>query len=432
MSGEPIIRNMHWVPGFRLRQLWASPKAAGLRRTFGVLAFYVVHGTQRLLPAKRSFRIDTVFAERIGHLVSECDELLGQLDSRARVPNTIDLVIMPRTACNEFLREKYVRLLASRPGVRVIDPRSNALGVLLTYAGRESRRRYFAGKLSLRYYSGPLDHGGLIESLERKEGRQHLELTSEELESGWGLMSQAGFERSRPIACIHVRDRAYLKDAAHHDYRDPPLDVYERLARDLIDEGYSVIRTGSVASSKMDVRSPHFLDYPFWSNKSDFLDIFVYAVCELAIAGGVSGIDCLPIALRRPLLMADLRPLHVPRCDGQINVFTFSRMRRTADGKLLNLRETIENRAWATEDFTQSGIEFVPNTYAEVSGALNDLISLTTRRSEFDSEHMKRQKHFWSEYVRCTYGPDAHVSQLQSGYATISPSFLAMNSDLQS
>jgi len=232
------------------------------------------------------------------------------------------------------------------------------------------------------------------------------------MDEGWALLEDLGLQRSRPLICIHVRDNAYLPGLAYHDYRDPPLRGYEDLVRYLLSEGFNVVRTGSVANQPMAIDNSAFLDYPFSDIKSDFMDLFMYAACELAVAGSISGIDFIPVAFRKPVAICDLRPLFLPTHAADKSLAIFSLMRWTDTGSILSLAEMSRNIRFLSEEYTELGIEFVPNTSEEIMGAVKELISRVMENTEADNISLPRQEEALRMYLSRFSFPGAQVTQM--------------------
>ncbi len=321
-----------------------------------------------------TIRIDTVFAQRIGHLVSECEQVLVDATDSHSTRRQIDLVIFPPG--NTYLVNYYATRFRERPNTRVIIPRDVRFSPL-AYAGAEMRRRYFAGERSRSSYCGPLTNGGQFLLRQSLPERSILSIPVAEVSAARRVLERIGLLTDRPIICLHIRDSAYL-DSRHHDYRDPPLDAYVLLVEHLISVGYAVVRTGSVARTQLPLSNPAFLDYAFSDVRSDTMDVMLYAACELAIAGSLSGPSALAVAMRKPLVICDLRPVFQLTYSPDKCRFIFSTMRWKHDGTQLTLKEMLHLNTFDTAGFEAAGAEFIPNTANELIAVTSELLTAST------------------------------------------------------
>jgi len=263
-----------------------------------------------------------------------------------------------------------------------------------------------------RWFCGPASNGGLYYSHAELSIEPILMLTPSQMDAGWAILEGLGLSKTRPLACIHVRDGAYLPKLAYHDYRDPPLETYEQLARNLLKQGFSVVRTGSVAKQRMCIESPDFLDYPFSSSRSEFMDVFLYAACQLTVAGSGSGIDYMAASMRKPIVWCDLRPLSPPTYPDHLSLFIFSGLRWTESGVSLTLDEILKYQFSMTEQFRESGLEFIPNTAIEVIEAVDELWLRINGLWDSSSDNELLHERFWRvfvERVEPLVAPDAHL-----------------------
>jgi len=106
------------------------------------------------------------------------------------------------------------------------------------------------------------------------------------------------------------------------------------------------------------------------------MDVFLYSVCDFAVAGSVSGIDFLAALMRKPLVVCDLRPLIPGSYTRDLSKFIFSRMRWRKSGVDLTLRESLNNMHSMTSDFDAAGIEILPNSAQELIEVTQELICM--------------------------------------------------------
>lgn len=373
-------------------------------RYYKLLSFWGMRALQVALSPIVLIRIDTMRAGRIGHLISETEQVLGQLALNSHPVHRCikNYIIIPEFVCNDFLVKKYVELLRRMPRTTVLNSKLGGRFSPLAVAGAETRRRVFAGAESDRWYCGPHTNGGLSLSNELMPLKPFLTLPAESTVEGWRILETTGLLLKRPLVCLHIRDGAYLREShpkgldwSYHDYRDPQIDAYEELARYLLNEGYSVVRTGNVADKRMPIEDPSFLDYPFSNIKSDWMDVFLYSVCDFAVAGGLSGIDQLAMLMRKPVVVCDLSQLYLPTYRQDLSILIFSRLRWRDSGVDLTLRESLNNVYFTSDEFHASGIEILQNSAQELIEATQELISLNAGALESSGVQSPREESFW-------------------------------------
>lgn len=129
-------------------------------------------------------------------------------------------------------------------------------------------------------------------------------------------MAQFGWKEGDPFICLLVRDSAYMKqtfsddDYSYHDYRNSDVQTYIKAIDYLTSNGVFVLRMGRGMNSRVEYTHDKFIDYAFDLNKSDFLDVWLFANCSLCITTG-SGPDMISDVFRRPLLVVNYLPLQL-------------------------------------------------------------------------------------------------------------------------
>ena len=209
--------------------LWGGGVIAGVIFLPFVLIAWVLTPIQPI-------RFGYFLVHRIGHFVFDVEYYLSFRECNKREGNrsTLDLFFLVGAPCNSFLIDLVKRELPISPLVRI---------------------PYFSHKL-IPWSSGNLivpewkitgsrDHTGSISNT-----NPHLSLSDEENYTGVKLLSQFNWKPGEPIACLIVRDSAYLnsirsgKDWNYHNYRDTEIANYHSVALTLASNGYWVFRMG--------------------------------------------------------------------------------------------------------------------------------------------------------------------------------------------
>jgi len=113
------------------------------------------------------------------------------------------------------------------------------------------------------------------------------------------------------------RDPKYrnnLKNLPYHEYsyRDTDINVFEHAVEYLSSLNYKVIRMGRDMDKKLNIKNPNFFDYAFSEKKSDFLDIFLFEVCNFVISTG-TGLDNVSSLFRKKILHVNYADLIMMR-----------------------------------------------------------------------------------------------------------------------
>ena len=97
-------------------------------------------------------------------------------------------------------------------------------------------------------------------------------------------LEKFGFKVHEKFICLLVRDNAYLKkyfkdeNWDYHTYRNSDIQNYKLGIEWLISKGFWVIRMGKLNSQKLTINSKKFIDFPFVKEKSDLIDIWLFAI----------------------------------------------------------------------------------------------------------------------------------------------------------
>ena len=223
----------------------------------------------------------------------------------------------------------------------------------------------------------------------RLEQTQGMPFFPEEDVRAKNWLRQQGWQEGDPFVCLLVRDSSYMDSTipntdppqgegiqydpkkgygwTHLNYRDTNIATYVSAAEWLADQGVWVLRMGKVMARPIPCNHPRIIDYAFQSDKSDFLDIWLFAHCDLCISTG-TGPDVVSDIYRRPILFLNYTPL--------INLFSWSNamhLSKTlvwhASGIPLNLREELINHS---DYYNSIGIKLIALTSEEILEAVQE------------------------------------------------------------
>lgn len=221
----------------------------------------------RLISIYRPVRISKIRADRLGHFIAHpilCRE-------RNLRTNGIGLYWIEGEVCNEFWLSFLNRHLIICCFIKWIDLWNRCIP-----GGRhiEDYPTNYIWDLDLRQLNldAPI-----------------MPFNSDDDTLGRKWLSDRGFTQSQHLVCLHVRDSSFLNstqpnvDWSYHDYRDSVIENFEKGVRWLLDQNVFVIRTGSIAERPLNIQHKHFIDLPFSEYRTDFVDIWLWTVCDMGI-----------------------------------------------------------------------------------------------------------------------------------------------------
>lgn len=165
-----------------------------------------------------------------------------------------------------------------------------------------------------------------------------------------------GWEDGQKIVCVMVRDSEFLRSeipSDNHDYRDSDVQTFVPAMEWLANEGALVLRMGKIMAQPLDSSHPKVVDYAFHSERSDFLDVWLFANCDLCVTTG-SGPDLISVAYGKPLICINYLPLTLAITWGDV-VTAGKRLYRNS-GKRLSLAEHLDADFTNTKDYREAGI----------------------------------------------------------------------------
>jgi len=313
--------------GFILNALWAVP-----------IVLFI-----RLCRPVWLIRVGSFWTERIGHFVADVAQRRAQtiLQDESR---GVDLYWLPSSekCANRYWATVTQRWFKVSPIVRYISFWNRAVPLGDAHCITPSE-------------TGSRDLGGF---LERARLRLPTVPSEERLVIEW--MEHFGWRTGDPFVCLLVRDSTYLTSHLpdynwdYHSYRDSDIQSYVKAVDYLTSQNVFVFRMGRKMAFPMNFSHPKFVDYAFRVDKSDFLDVWLFANCSLCISTGsgpdmVSNVFCRPILSLNFLPLQDLwswsNALHYPKI-----------LRWKRCGELLSLSEYLTNSYHRTSEYKDAGI----------------------------------------------------------------------------
>ena len=240
-------------------------------------------------------------SDRIGHYAMNTELLLCYLKSiqTQQKRTAVIFYLSEAPICNSQLHLMWKRIIFIFPFAALADYIDRAMTFMLG--------KYYKNEEILE-----LAYSDRHESL--KKYPPNLSFTQDEKIQGENLLQKLGVSKQSKWVCILARDSEYLDQHlpgmnwAYHKFRDCNIDNFKKTALFLANNGYYVIRMGKSVKKPFFVNHPNVIDYANHSLQSDFLDIYLSALCEFFISTA-AGLDTVPKIFRRPVLLVNIAPI---------------------------------------------------------------------------------------------------------------------------
>lgn len=133
-----------------------------------------------------------------------------------------------------------------------------------------------------------------------------------DLEVAKSFLRDNGWTDGQKIVVLCIRDNLYqLKrdpQSKVQNFRNSTVKDFLPAVKFLCSEGFFVIRMGKIAAEKFPLKCPSFLDYAFAQQKTDLLDITLFAHANFVISTG-TGLDQIGEIFRKPVLRVNYLPV---------------------------------------------------------------------------------------------------------------------------
>ena len=338
-----MIKLFRQLPRYFLHGLWALP-----------VVFLI-----RVLRPIKFIRVGVIQSSRVGHFAAD----VGQRKARDQIrvdEDSVDWYYLQDQgrSSNTFWRKVVHRWFNVNQLVRYVYIWNQVIPF-----GKAHQIKLHNNKSR--------DLGGYLE-----KAQLALPTSSDEEQLVITWMQQFGWEVGDPFVCLMVRDSKYLCSEfpdqrwTYHSYRDSDIQTYIEAVDYLISEDVFVFRMGKQMASPMNFNNPKFIDYAFRKDKSDFLDVWLFANCDLCITTGC-GPDMFSDVFRRPILALNFLPLQ--------NLWSWSNalhypktLRWQKSQRLLSSTEYLTHAYYASEEYCRAGIDIQDLTEAQISEAVRE------------------------------------------------------------
>ena len=353
-------------------------------------------------------RLAAFDTQRIGEWIQRMDLSLSlaRLDDTRASRRRLHIFVLCGVQRNEQLDLMYKRHIKLLKNVVLLDVRTSRWAKILRKPALTVSLHAMQGTGLRAVYSGDarvtLDSCGLYPN-----GRPFLAFSSDEEERGSQFLDLLGISQESKIACVHIRDEAYLtkvlsaRDWSYHNYRNPPVDSYVATVQLLIDNGWTVVRMGREVERQFPLQHASFIDYAVSPHRSDFLDVFLYAKSQLAIAGSISGIDQLAHAFQIPHVATNFIPFEDPRWATANAIALPALYRSKASEGPLPLSVMLGHRYGTAAEYVDAGITIIHNDSQDILQAVSEMMSRLDGTWIDTHQDLEDQERFWEWALQC-------------------------------
>ena len=266
--------------------------------------------------------------------------------------------------------------------------------------------------------NGSLHEHHLPVTWEDKEGiftkdDTNIPFLEEETKIAKDWLSKQGWTEGEPFVCLLVRDSAFLaNDLLHgkgdkasyerwsyHDFRDADITTYYPAMKWLADQGVWVLRMGKIMANEISVMHPRIIDYAFHPDKSDLLDIWLFANCAGCISSG-NGIDIISKVYCRPVVTINYVP--IDNCLFSYNLMCVPKYQRWSDShRHFTIKEIILGGIPIndTNKIIELGVELIDLSPDEILEAVKEFWGRIEGSWAESKEDAMLQKRFLENYL---------------------------------
>jgi putative glycosyltransferase (TIGR04372 family) len=376
-----------------------------VKSVFWIVAGLLVAITIRLIRPVRNYRLGRLPSHEIGHYATNVEVYLCEKDAEVNSHTKKSVDIWYRNPVARVSNQQLDKMWART--IRISD------SPIIRYADAISRRLPGGTKYSIQHHDR--DAYALFDKMP-----PHLSFTSDEILEGEKFLDSVRTHPGQKFICLAVRDSSYKReqfgdrDVAKDDYRNNNIDNYQEVAEQLAKDGYLVFRMGAKVERPFVADSPLVIDYASNGMRSEFLDIYLGANCELFISS-VLGIDSIPEIFRRPRLLTNYIPIGNFGKYGPRDLIIPKQYWLKSESRFLRFSEIVTSTnglgsCTSSYEYDHAGLELVENTPQEILDATYEL--LNRRRGTWTQLPKSQElvKRFWLYYYQLNPKPiQSHV-----------------------
>ena len=296
------------------------------------------------------------------------------------------------------------------------------------YADAISRRLPGGSKFSISHHDR--DAYGLYGKMQ-----PHIQFSKSESQQGVDFLNSVRVVAGQKFVCIAVRDSSYKRDQfanrdiAKDDYRNNNISNFCHVAERLVSDSYLVFRMGAKVERPFEVDMPGVFDYASNGMRTDFLDIFLSANCEIFIST-VLGIDSIPEIFRVPRVLTNYIPIANFGKYGPQDLIIPKQYWIENESRFMSFSEIVASKdalgsCTSSYEYQRAGLKLIENTPQEITLATQELLARKNGTWQTTDEAVLLQQKFWSLYDQLS--PPGIKSRISDHKPLIGTEFLRAN-----
>lgn len=268
------------------------------------------------------------------------------------------------------------------------------------------------------------DHFTSNEYFEFNNTSNLLTLTDEEKERGKQILNKMGLQKDDWFVCMFARSSRYVTET-FCEFAGPNVDVHNRdrnanivnfkeAAQSIVRAGGYVIRIGKLVDEPICFANERIIDYSVSKYQSDFMDIFLLAMCKF-VFGTPSGILDVSLLFDTPTLITNMVPpghafvgkngLSIPKKLIDIKTKAYVPYRQA----ISEMRDRNNMILWDTDSlYREKGWVYEENTPEEIADAVEEMLArldgrfIPTHQEQLDQLNYRAMisRDHWSYNVR--------------------------------
>jgi putative glycosyltransferase (TIGR04372 family) len=361
---------------------------------FFLIFFFPIYLILRIISKIILIRFSFLPSRSIGHLIVDANLYLCSLKENSFFK--FDFFYLKKPICNYALIKLLKRHLIILPEIFVLP---------FTILNKIKYIRNPKHNIVLNKFQTGLDL--------RNRDTEHKQISyfnQKDIENGNYFLRNLGLSKDDKFICLLCRDDQYYNKFYNSNYdldyqlykdqstfRNCNIENFTLISEYLVGLGYYVFRMGSDVSRPFSINSKNFFDYSTSGIRTEYLDIFLSAHCDLFLTTG-SGLDSIAQVFNRPTVYVSSTMLGAIPHTSKKNLSIFKHFINKKNGKRLTLSE-IFNLNLVVADrkviFEQKNVELIENNPNEIKEAVIEMLELKNNNFILDKQKNYLSSKFW-------------------------------------
>jgi len=216
-----------------------------------------------------------------------------------------------------------------------------------------------------------------------------ITFSDEEHEKAYNILGKKNIFQNDKIILLCNRDPKYRSKSNHnlsyleYSHRDQKIEDYEEAVKYLCNLNYKVIRMGKDMHQRLNVNHKNFFDYAFSDIKNDFLDIFLFKMCNFVISSQ-TGLESVATLFRKKIFYVNSNELSLFQNSNYITTYP-KKFFHKKSGKELNVHDLFKKKLYDNfksslysfkEEFEKNNITYKNLDKSEITSAFEEIINV--------------------------------------------------------